>query len=204
MACRIVSPVACDEAVETLVSEDGVAGGFCLVHPDNRQPETAINQMIGLVATETDRKLLLRLSPVKENCFCVVLIFDDCKTCADVWQAHLAAHSCPGFLSQTLLSSSTRARQGEDFVLGQRVLSRQAVNGCQQPIQRGEEFTAIEVKAKENLSSHDFKGLKAIGELKGISRRLVVFLGERPFRTEEGLEALPVRSFLDELKGKTL
>lgn len=71
-------------------------------------------------------------------------------------------------------------------------------------IQRGQDLTAIEVKAKENLSSHDFKGLKAIAEMKGMRRRLVVFLGERAFRTEDGIEVLPVRSFLDELEGKTL
>ncbi|MCX6872304.1 MAG: DUF4143 domain-containing protein [Verrucomicrobia bacterium] len=71
-------------------------------------------------------------------------------------------------------------------------------------IQRGKEFTAVEVKAKESLSSHDFKGLKAIADLKGLGRRVVVFLGERPFRTEDGIEALPIRSFLDELDGKTL
>lgn len=71
-------------------------------------------------------------------------------------------------------------------------------------IRRGKEFTAIEVKAKESLSAHDFKGLKAIAELKGIGRRLVVFLGERPFRTEDGIEALPIRSFLGELAGKTI
>ncbi len=71
-------------------------------------------------------------------------------------------------------------------------------------IQRGKEFTAVEVKAKKTLSSHDFKGLKAIAELKGLRRRLVVFLGERPFRTEDGIEALPIRSFLAELEGKAL
>ena len=71
-------------------------------------------------------------------------------------------------------------------------------------IQRGKEFTAIEVKAKERLDAGDLKGLKAIAELKGIRRRLVVFLGERPFSTEDGIEALPIRSFLDELEGKTL
>jgi predicted AAA+ superfamily ATPase len=71
-------------------------------------------------------------------------------------------------------------------------------------IQRGKEFTAIEVKAKESLSSHDLKGLKAIAELKGLRRRLVVFLGDRPFRTEDGIDALPIGSFLDELEGKTL
>jgi len=71
-------------------------------------------------------------------------------------------------------------------------------------IQRGKEFTAIEVKAKENLASQDFKGLKAITGLKGLGRRIVVFLGERPFRTEDGIEALPIRSFLNELEGKTI
>jgi hypothetical protein len=51
---------------------------------------------------------------------------------------------------------------------------------------------------------HDFKGLKAIADLKGIRRRLVVFLGERPFRTEDGIEALPIPDFLQELEGKTI
>jgi predicted AAA+ superfamily ATPase len=67
-------------------------------------------------------------------------------------------------------------------------------------VQRGREFIAIEVKAKETLSSRDFTGLKAIAELKNVRRRLVVFLGERPFQTEAGLEALPVREFLQELE----
>ncbi|MBU4459665.1 MAG: DUF4143 domain-containing protein [Verrucomicrobia bacterium] len=71
-------------------------------------------------------------------------------------------------------------------------------------IQRGREFTAIEVKAKASLSSHDFKGLRAIAGLKGLRRRLTIFLGERPFRTEDGIDALPIRSFLDELEGKAI
>ena len=69
-------------------------------------------------------------------------------------------------------------------------------------IKRGKEFTAIEVK--ERLSSHDFKGLKAIAALKGIRRRLVVFQGDRPFRTEDGIDALPIRDFLQELEAKTI
>ena len=54
----------------------------------------------------------------------------------------------------------------------------------------------IEVKAKERPSSRDFKGLKAIPDLKGLRRRLVAFQGDRPFRTEDGIEALPIRDFL--------
>ena len=71
-------------------------------------------------------------------------------------------------------------------------------------IRRGHDFTAIEVKAKESLAPHDLKGLKAIAELKGIRRRLVVFMGDRPFSTEDGIEVLPIRDFLDELEGQTL
>jgi predicted AAA+ superfamily ATPase len=71
-------------------------------------------------------------------------------------------------------------------------------------VRRGREFTAIEVKAKQRLSSHDFKGLKAIAELKGVRRRLVVFLGDRPFRTEDGIDVLPVPDFLQELEAETV
>jgi predicted AAA+ superfamily ATPase len=71
-------------------------------------------------------------------------------------------------------------------------------------IRRGKEFTAIEVKAKGKLSPHDFKGLKAVAELKGLGRRLVVFMGDRPFRTEDGIEAMPIREFLGELEANTI
>lgn len=71
-------------------------------------------------------------------------------------------------------------------------------------IRRGREFTAIEVKASEILSSRDFKGLNAIAELKGVHRRLMVYTGDRSFRTEDGIEALPIRRFLDEIEGHTL
>lgn len=71
-------------------------------------------------------------------------------------------------------------------------------------IQRGKEFNAIEVKAKETPSNRDFAGLKVIRELKGIKRRIVVFLGARPFQTEDGIEALPVDEFIKELEGKRI
>ena len=71
-------------------------------------------------------------------------------------------------------------------------------------IRRGKEFTAVEVKAAESLDSRDFKGLRAVAGLKGLRRRLIVFMGERPFRTEDGIEALPVRDFLQELEHKRI
>lgn len=65
--------------------------------------------------------------------------------------------------------------------------------------ERDKEFVAIEVKAKTHLTPRDFVGLKAIADLPGIRRRVVVFLGERPFRTSDGIDALPVTEFLADL-----
>jgi predicted AAA+ superfamily ATPase len=67
-------------------------------------------------------------------------------------------------------------------------------------VQRGREFVAIEVKAKTRLGTRDFAGLKAIAQLPGLTRRLMVFVGERPFRTADGVDALPVPHFLEELE----
>jgi predicted AAA+ superfamily ATPase len=71
-------------------------------------------------------------------------------------------------------------------------------------IQRGRTFMAIEVKAKEVVTSRDFAGLKAIGDLKGLDRRILVFLGDRPFRTDDGIDVLPVAEFVRELENKRL
>jgi predicted AAA+ superfamily ATPase len=67
-------------------------------------------------------------------------------------------------------------------------------------VRRGRHLTAIEVKAKQALSSRDFAGLRAIAGLDGVRRRVLVFLGERPFRTENGVDVLPVRHFIDEVE----
>lgn len=61
-------------------------------------------------------------------------------------------------------------------------------------------FTAVEAKAKPTLGTRDLKGFRAIADLSGIRRRIVVFLGDRPFRTDDGIEALPVGHFVRELE----
>lgn len=71
-------------------------------------------------------------------------------------------------------------------------------------VRRRHQLTAIEVKAKTAVSSRDFAGLKAISALDGVSRRILVFLGDRPFRTEEGVDAMPIRAFLRELEAGTI
>ena len=71
-------------------------------------------------------------------------------------------------------------------------------------VQRGKELTAIEVKAKETLSPRDFRGLQTITELEAVHRRIMVFVGQRPFKTEDGIEALPVQDFLGEIEARKI
>jgi len=67
-------------------------------------------------------------------------------------------------------------------------------------LRRRKKLVAVEVKAKRTLASRDFAGLRAVAELPGMERRLVVFLGDRPFRTEDGIDALPVPAFVAALE----
>jgi predicted AAA+ superfamily ATPase len=66
-------------------------------------------------------------------------------------------------------------------------------------IRRGKSFVAIEVKTTSNPAPPHFAGLRAIGDLAGIKRRVLVHMGERPFDTTEGIEALPVMQFAEEV-----
>ena len=66
-------------------------------------------------------------------------------------------------------------------------------------IRRGKSFIAIEVKTTANPASPHFAGLRAIADLAGIKRRVLVHLGERPFNTPDGIEALPVMQFAQDV-----
>ncbi len=67
-------------------------------------------------------------------------------------------------------------------------------------LKRGEELIAIEAKAKEQVSSKDFKGLKAIKELRNVKRLIVVYMGKTVRKTEEGIEIWPFDFFCTNLK----
>ncbi len=69
-------------------------------------------------------------------------------------------------------------------------------------ISRGSEKIAIEVKAKEKWSTTDLKGLKAIADLKGIQRRILVTLGNQKMKTESGIEIFPFPVFCALLQQK--
>ena len=67
-------------------------------------------------------------------------------------------------------------------------------------IRRGRDFAAVEVKAKSVLANRDLAGLRAITELGGVRRRLVVYLGRHAQKTHDGIEILPVALFQKELE----
>ncbi len=60
------------------------------------------------------------------------------------------------------------------------------------------DHTAVEVKAKENISSHDIRSLQALAEEKKMKRFLCVSLEPR-IRKFGGVTVLPYREFLDAL-----
>jgi len=66
-------------------------------------------------------------------------------------------------------------------------------------LRRGKSFIAIEVKTTSNPGPSHFSGLRAIKDLAGLKRRVLVHMGERAFNTSEGVEALPVMQFVEQV-----
>jgi predicted AAA+ superfamily ATPase len=66
-------------------------------------------------------------------------------------------------------------------------------------LRRGSELCALEVKAARRVHPQDMAGLRAIAELPGLRRRVLVHRGDRPTRTEDGIDAWPVATFLEAL-----
>jgi predicted AAA+ superfamily ATPase len=62
-------------------------------------------------------------------------------------------------------------------------------------LRQGREVTAIEVKAKKRLRPDDIKGLSAAGDLKGVRRRFLVYMGEDRQDLGNGMVALPFDEF---------
>jgi predicted AAA+ superfamily ATPase len=68
----------------------------------------------------------------------------------------------------------------------------------------GRQFLAVEVKSSPKISNPQLSGLRAIGDLPGIERRILVYRGRRNMRTEDGIEIWPVELFLHNLASSTL
>lgn len=58
-------------------------------------------------------------------------------------------------------------------------------------LRRGTDSLAIEVKASRRPDTSHLKGLRAIVELPGVVRRVLVYTGERSLRTEDGIDIWP-------------
>ena len=53
---------------------------------------------------------------------------------------------------------------------------------------RDRRHLAIEVKAAERYHTAMGKGLRAVGDLPGLARRILTYRGRRSFRTEDGID----------------
>ena len=62
-------------------------------------------------------------------------------------------------------------------------------------LRRQREFIAIEVKASKRFERSMVQGLRAIAELPGVVRRILVYAGERSLRVDEEIEVWPIRRF---------
>ena len=64
-------------------------------------------------------------------------------------------------------------------------------------ISRGDERFAIEAKASEKIRDEHLYGLRAIEELRGLKRRILVYCGERTLRTDDNIDIWPWRKFVE-------
>ncbi len=55
-------------------------------------------------------------------------------------------------------------------------------------MRQGKSFVAIEVKTTQSPDTRHFAGLRATADLRGVRRRILVHMGERPFNTADGIE----------------
>ncbi len=71
-------------------------------------------------------------------------------------------------------------------------------------LRRGRDHLALEVKARSRFAVDQLTGLRAIGELPRLVRRLLVYLGDRSLKTDDGIEVWPLQRFLDSVSDGTL
>jgi hypothetical protein len=71
-------------------------------------------------------------------------------------------------------------------------------------LSRDSEHCALEVKAAKRVQSQHLAGLRAIAPLPGLARRVLVHQGERPGRTEDGIDLWPIATLLDALQADRL
>ena len=63
---------------------------------------------------------------------------------------------------------------------------------------------AVEAKASSTYQTGLLRGLRALAALPNLEKRILVYQGERPLRTSDGIEVWPVSAFLDWLESGAL
>ena len=71
-------------------------------------------------------------------------------------------------------------------------------------LRRGREHLAIEIKAQTRFSTPQLSGLRAIADLPRLVRRVLVYLGDRRLKTDDGIEVWPLEVLLKALAGHSL
>jgi uncharacterized protein len=71
-------------------------------------------------------------------------------------------------------------------------------------VRRGRDYLALEVKAQSRFSPSHLSGLRALGELRRVARRILIYLGDQRLRTEDGIEVWPLPTFLGAMANGTL
>ena len=66
-------------------------------------------------------------------------------------------------------------------------------------LRRAGRHLAIEVKHTTRVGPESMRGLRAVVGLEGLVRRILVYVGERRMRTDDGIDIMPLSSFLEEL-----
>jgi uncharacterized protein len=64
-------------------------------------------------------------------------------------------------------------------------------------LRRGRDYVAIEIDGRTRHGRPHMAGLRAIAGLPHLVRRVLVYLGDRTFRTEEGVDVVPLAEWFD-------
>lgn len=116
-------------------------------------------------------------------------------------QLHEPAAEERGALLEGWISGLLRARHAYAGLYDELAYWAPAQGGTEVDflMRRGQSFVAIEVKTTPNPDARHFAGLRAIADLRGVKRRILVHLGDRPFNTADGIEAMPVMHFAEQV-----
>ncbi len=71
-------------------------------------------------------------------------------------------------------------------------------------VKQNREYVAIEVKTGRVFSEQWCKGLRAIADLNGLRRRIIVYPQGSVMRTEDGIDGMPFEYFAEQLAGNSL